>query len=1068
MRKLTISVILAIPLLAFLFLATTAKTQIIYLEGEWKIRIGGDTPDGGAFSDTIALPGSMQAQGYGNDISADTKWIGTLKNTSWLKHSGKQPDGSFKVAGWLQPKKHYVGKAWYRRTINIPKDWKGNTVILFLERPHTTTTVYLDGKKIDSIDSLSTPHIHELGKPAPGKHGLAICVDNDLPAPVGKNAHCVTDHTQTTWNGIVGKIELRAVPDKRIDCVMAFPDAKKKNLRLKILFAGKGQGGKVQISIKPPKGCGEPKELAVAVPGEGKSEIETTVGFEKIALWDEFDPNIYKINAVLTGPKGTKQFYHTSFGFVDRKIENQQFVINGRPTLMRGTLDCASFPLTGYPSMDVKYWRRVFEVCKSMGVNHIRYHSWTPPEPAFAAADEVGIYLQCEHAWTNVGNKELQQYVEKETERVFKRFGNHPSFMMAAYGNEPGGGRKGSPWLSEWVDKARKLDGGRRFYTSAAGWGNTENSDYYDVMRGMRVYPWGAGLNSSINKNAPEFASDFSATTAKTPSKPYMGHESGQWCVYPDFDEMKLYTGFLKPENYWIFKRNLQDNKLFDRWKTFFDASGKLQTLCYKFEIEKLRRTKGCGGYQLLGINDFPGQGTALVGAVNVFWKVKSYTSPEEYRRFNGPTAILARLPKLVFAAGGKTTFPIDVSHYGKEAMDSPTLAWSVESIDGKTERSGERKLGGVPLGLSVAVKDFTLDTAGLAAPGQHRLRLSIKGTGIENAYDFWVYPKDAGKSDPKGVVVATNVAAALAALAEGRKVLLVPSPAATAQPAERKPVVGFSTIFWNTVWANRQPPTVMGVYPDPKHPLFKNFPTENHSDFQWWYILSKVENPLWLDKWRRGVKPLLGLVDDWFTCRNLALLAEAKVGKGSLLLCAIPIAEPAENNLPLNQLRDAVLEYMSSDAFAPKEEMSPEQLKALVLDIPPAIPVAKVSGEADPRYPAKNACDGNAGTLWSAPGKKSPYPHALIFELAKPAKPSVAVITQRADSKHGKPLKLEIYLGDGGKEWGKPVASATLGDGSNIVDIKAGSPAKFVKVVFTEPRKKNDKTAVIAEISFH
>jgi hypothetical protein len=259
-----------------------------------------------------------------------------------------------------------------------------------------------------------------------------------------------------------------------------------------------------------------------------------------------------------------------------------------------------------------------------------------------------------------------------------------------------------------------------------------------------------------------------------------------------------------------------------------------------------------------------------------------------------------------------------------------------------------------------------------------------------------------------------------------------------------------------------------MGVYPDPKHPLFKNFPTQNHSDFQWWYILSKVENPLWLDKWRGGVKPLLGLVDDWFTCRNLALLAEAKVGKGSLLLSAIPIAEPAENNLPLNQLRDAVLEYMSSDAFAPKEKMSPEQLKALVLDIPPAIPVAKVSGEADPRYPAKNACDGNAATLWSAPGKKSPYPHALIFELAEPAKPSVAVITQRADSKHGKPLKVEIYLGDGGNEWGKPVASATLGDGSNIVAIKAEAPAKFVKVVFTEPRKKNDKTAVIAEISFH
>jgi len=571
-------------------------------------------------------------------------------------------------------------------------------------------------------------------------------------------------------------------------------------------------------------------------------------------------------------------------------------------------------------------------------LNHVRYHSWTPPEVALTAADEAGIYLQCENAWANVSNKKLQDYIMQETACVIKRFGNHPSFILVAYGNEPGGVKRrkakngnGKAWLKEWVDFVRTVDENRKFYTSAAGWGETENSDYYDIMRGMRVYPWGAGLRATINANPPEFTSTFNETTKKDSTKSYIGHETGQWCVFPDFDEMDLYTGFLKPENFWIFKQNMKENHLFGKWKDFFNASGKLQTLCYKFEIEKLRRTKGCGGYQLLGINDFPGQGTALVGPVNVFWKVKSYTSPEEYRCFNGKTAILAKFTKFIYDAGETVVCDIDISHFAKEPILNTELDWEIKNGLGKTVKSGLEKITEIPLGLSNIVKSLNIPTAGLTVPEQYMVEFAIKDTDIKNHYNIWIYPKEEETANIADIIITDDLKKALANLAEGKKVLFVPGSSNIAQPKERVPVLGFSTIFWNTVWANRQPPTIMGVETDPTHPLFANFPTENFSDYQWWYIINKTSKPLWLDNAPTELKPIVNIIDDWFTNRRLALVIEGKVGQGKLLMTSIPIATVSEkSSRVLKQFRNAIIQYMNSDKFNPTQEITEKCLTQL------------------------------------------------------------------------------------------------------------------------------------------
>lgn len=909
------------------------------LSGAWSVQLKDAT------ASPVELPGSLQTQGLGDDVDEHTRWVGKLQDTSWLPNASIQQDGSFKVAGWLQPKKHYVGPARYRRSVTIPDSWAGKQALITFERVHIATTVWWDEVKIGFENSLSTPHEYLLKDLKPGTHVLTVQVDNSHAASVGANAHCVSDHTQTAWNGIIGTMEMRLVPERRITDIAVFPNVADKSVRVRTYFAGEGEADNLtlRLDVLPPAGADLVKLATTACAAGDYTEITIKLG-ATITLWDEFNPELYGLSVSLLLDGVVTQTKTTRFGMVEYKVDDQRFLVNDRHTVFRGTLDCAAFPLTGYPSMDLAYWQRIFRVCKAHGLNHVRYHCWFPPEVALQAADEAGVYLQCEHAWTNpTENEEIGVYLHRETERVLRRYGNHPSFAMHAYGNEPGGGEETHRWLHEWVDCSRALDEHRRLYTSAAGWGNTPNSDFYDIMNGMRAYPWSAGLESTINRDAPSFASDYRETTQSEPHMPFVNHEGGQWCVYPDFNEAQKYTGFLQPKNYEIFQQNLVANHMGDLAEDFLMASGRLQTICYKYCIEKLLRSPGCGGYQMLGLNDFPGQGTALVGALDVFWDTKPYTSAEEYRQFGGVTVPLARFPKVVFRQTETPCLAIDIAHYGAAPMADVSVTWAIATPAGEVVTTGLLKQGHIPLGLSSLRDEYRLDLSLLGAPAQYRFVVSIDGTSISNHWDFWLYPDPPAEQVGK-VKISRHKAEALRLAQAGETVLLVPEADAINTPEARPPVLGFSTIFWNTVWSSRQAPTTMGILCDPKHPIFSQFPTEYHSNYQWWYLINKAsEKPLLLDGQDAAFRPVVRVIDDWFTNYRLGLVVEAAVGKGRLLITPIDICEEQPEQIVLNQFRASVLAYMNSDAFAPATSITEEQLGRMILDVPDGPPEGDV-----------------------------------------------------------------------------------------------------------------------------
>jgi hypothetical protein len=420
------------------------------------------------------------------------------------------------------------------------------------------------------------------------------------------------------------------------------------------------------------------------------------------ALWDEFTPNLHPLLVELS----TGDVKSESLGLRQISTEGTQFLINGRKTFIRGTLECCIFPKTGHPPTDVESWRRIIRIAKAHGLNLIRFHSWCPPEAAFLAADELGFYYHVETAsWANTSttlgdHKPVDEWLYREADRILKAYGNHPSFILMPYGNEPGGDHH-AQFLAKWVEHWKTADP-RRLYTSASGWPELAENQFH-VTPNPRIQAWGQGLKSRINAQPPETTTDYRDYIIKR-SVPVISHEIGEWCVYPNFDEIPKYTGYLKPKNFEIFRDSLGAHHMSGLAHKFLLASGKLQALCYKDEIESALRTPGMGGFELLDLHDFPGQGTALVGVLDPFWDEKGYITAAEFHRFCNSTVPLARLGKRVFNNSENLRADIEVAHFGPAPLENAYVSWSLLSNTGEVDASGQLRPGTIPIGNAIAL----------------------------------------------------------------------------------------------------------------------------------------------------------------------------------------------------------------------------------------------------------------------------------------------------------------------------------------------------------------------------
>ena len=862
----------------------------------------------------------------GDDITLKTKWTGSIYDSSFYYNPRmakyRQP-GNIKLPFWLTPPKHYTGAAWYQKQVTIPQSWSGQRIVLQLERAHTETRVWVDGVELGMQNTFVVPQNFDLSSAlAPGKHTISLRIDNSIKAiNVGQDSHSLTDHTQGNWNGAVGKLTLTAGSKIYFDDIQIFPDLKQKVAHVKLYIkttALDGQNAKVIVSAKSFNTSTIQQIPAVSknasLQGDTEVDMDLPMG-NNFLTWDEFNPALYLLNAKLSVGNATDE-KQLQFGMREIKAVGNQFQINGRPLFLRGTVNNCEFPLTGYAPMDVASWDRIFAIAKAHGLNHMRFHSWCPPEAAFIAADKAGFYLHVEGpSWANHGtsigdNKPIDQFIYDETNRMAKVYGNYASFCMMAYGNEPRG--KQEAYLGKFVNYWKAKDS-RRLYTGAAvggSWPVIKENEYMARAGNVRGLSWG-GL--------PESSSDF-AKGIEQFTVPFVVHEMGQWCVYPDFNEIKQYTGVYKAINFELFQEDLADRGMADQAEQFLMASGKLQALCYKMEIEKELRTPGMAGFQMLSLNDYPGQGTALVGVLNAFWGEKGYISPKEFARFCNAVVPLARIPKFVYNNTETFTAAAELFNYSASKLNNAKISWRINDDKGNTIAKGNFDPKTYDIGNCLPIGNISLPINNIKTPNQHNLEIAVDNSIYANDWNFWVYPAVQPQITNDAIYYCTSLdQQAEDVLNKGGKVFLN----AAGKVVKGKDVVEYFTpVFWNTSWFKMRPPHTLGILCDPKSPAFAAFPTSYHSDLQWFDITNKAQVML-LEDFPAGFKPLVQPIDTWFLNRRLALVFEAKVGKGKLIVSSANLSATLDDNHPASkQLFASLQQYMQSDKFNPSYQV--------------------------------------------------------------------------------------------------------------------------------------------------
>lgn len=892
------------------------QAPVISLAGAWTFRL--DPQDVGkreawadeAFTDPISLPGSTDENGYGH------------KTTEVERDRLSRPY-------------EYRGAAWYQRTVVIPDDWSGKRIRLFLERCHWATEVWIDGVAVGTGDSLSVPHVYDLTPVcSAGKHTLTIRVDNRVRVKVGHGAHSVTDWTQTNWNGIVGRIELQAHDSVWIGDLQVYPNVENHSVEVKTTISNatdKAVNGELVITAlgahNGRRHAVRKQQLPFRIEGESTALALTCELGPETMLWDMDHPALYTLTAVIEANTEAKAFRderQVTFGMRSIATRGTQFLLNGRPFFLRGTLECCIFPRTGYPDMQGDRWRHIMAVAKEYGLNHLRFHSWCPPSAAFEAADEAGITLQVElPVWSNDVGKdaELNAYMAAEGKRILQTYGNHPSFTMLCLGNELAGDWE---FMDRLVGEMKGSDA-RRLYTFSADYRRKRPgpvSDFYvsHTTEGGRLRIYGERMFTP-----PTTDCDYSDKVALY-SVPLVAHELGQWSVYPDYREIPKYTGVLKPRNLKAFRDSLDEHGMLEIRHRFHQASGRFSWLVYKEDIETTLRTPSFGGFQLLDLHDFPGQGTALVGLLDVFWDSKGILSPEQFRQFCAPTVVLLRMKSFTWTTDQTWSGRVQVAHYGHADLNDQSARWVIRDNRGRELGRGQLAPRDLPVGQVTTLGDIELPLKGLDDAAQCRVEVTLGANGVKNGWDFWVYPADCDTEPPQGVLVACEFDEdTRAALAAGGNVLLIKTDGPTMQKMD------FFPVFWQfNGFSNRREGRGGGILCDPEAPALAAFPTDFHSNWQW-YDLTRRSHCFDLDATDPAFEPVVWFIDDFHRNLKLGVLFETRVGRGKLLACSLDLKGDLNRRPVARQMLRGLYHYMASPAFRPQAAVKTDVLSQIL-----------------------------------------------------------------------------------------------------------------------------------------
>lgn len=955
----------------------------ILLNGKWHVVLEDGT------TGQMDLPGTLDENGIGHRDVGANQW----HPDAVLGNAAGEIDKDAPIATRFTRRHTYEGEARISRKITVP-DYGTDRLFVLAERARALRLL-VDGEAcaVFRQGTLSTPYIFELTGAAPGEHEFTFLSDNSYPG-MPKAAICyssaATDETQTNWNGILGECSMYTRPQNFIDSLRVYPRAVKKEeknkaggyvldvcvelapgakkvykdakiiLQSEALAAGELEDTQTLTEIISYSGEG------LAEAGTDKEENSKTMEIwfrdlplrENVKLWDEDEGNLYEMAVTLDNGMsaedkgGSTAECRTRFGirsFGDNG--SGRFALNGRTIFLRSEANCAEYPETGHPPMTVSEWKEILQKYRSYGINCVRFHSHCEPEAAFTAADELGMLLQPELSNWNpkdaFATEESIRYYRTELTAILKTYANHPSFVMLTLGNELQARGEGRDRMQDLVRTAKRMDPTRLYANGSNAFYGEEGcdpeSDFYTSQSCKDVVIRGtfSGMRGYLNENYPSADRTYDEAMAeirKEYQKPVFSFEVGQFEVLPDFEELESFHGISDPVNLKLIKKRVEERGLLPTWEKYVEATGELSRLAYREEIEAAMRTRELSGISLLGLQDFPGQGTALVGMMNSHLEPKPYdfARPERFREFFQECRILVKLPHYTYEAGERLIAEVEVANFGKGNIEG-VFCWTLAEKKSASENGNCEPAEIKSKNTVIATGEDTEIT--ICRPGSYTevgsldipldfvekntaLTLKVRIGDCISAYPIWVYRKTTPVCPENVYETRAFDVKTREILQNGGRVYLSPDADKESLPNSIK--TQFTTDFWSVgTFADQE--GGMGQLIDTEHPIFKEFPTDFHTDWQWWIMASKRAVIL-----PHPMKMIITEMDSYAFLRPMAQLIEFRCLKGKVLLSTMELHK-SQQYPEARALQAAIYTYLSGENFEPAEELTEEELSTLV-----------------------------------------------------------------------------------------------------------------------------------------
>jgi len=955
----------------------------ILLNGKWHVVLEDGT------TGQMDLPGTLDENGIGHRDVGANQW----HPDAVLGNAAGEIDKDAPIATRFTRRHTYEGEARISRKITVP-DYGTDRLFVLAERARALRLL-VDGEAcaVFRQGTLSTPYIFELTGTAPGEHEFTFLSDNSYPG-MPKAAICyssaATDETQTNWNGILGECSMYTRPQNFIDSLRVYPRAVKKEEK------NKAGGYVLDVCVELAPGAkkvykdakiilqsealaaGELEDTQtlteiISYSGEGLAEAGTDkeenpktmeIWFrdlplrENVKLWDEDEGNLYEMAVTLDNGMsaedkgGSTAECRTRFGirsFGDNG--SGRLALNGRTIFLRSEANCAEYPETGHPPMTVSEWKEILQKYRSYGINCVRFHSHCEPEAAFTAADELGMLLQPELSNWNpkdaFATEESIRYYRTELTAILKTYANHPSFVMLTLGNELQARGEGRDRMQDLVRTAKQLDptrlyanGSNTFYGEE---GCDPESDFYTSQSCKDVVIRGtfSGMRGYINENYPSADHTYDAAMAeirKSYTKPVFSFEVGQFEVLPDFGELESFQGISDPVNLKLIRKRVEERGLLPVWKKYVEATGELSRLAYREEIEAAMRTRELSGISLLGLQDFPGQGTALVGMMNSHLEPKPYdfARPERFREFFQECRILVKLPHYTYEAGERLIAEVEAANFGKRNIEG-VFCWTLAGKKSVSENGNCEPAEIKSKNTVIATGEDTEIT--ICRPGSYTevgsldipldfvekntaLTLKVRIGDSISAYPIWVYRKTTPVCPENVYETRAFDVKTREILQNGGRVYLSPDADKESLPNSIK--TQFTTDFWSVgTFADQE--GGMGQLIDTEHPIFKEFPTDFHTDWQWWIMATKRAVIL-----PHPMKTIITEMDSYAFLRPMAQMIEFRCLKGKVLLSTMELHK-SQQYPEVRALQASIYTYLSGENFEPAEEITEEELSMLV-----------------------------------------------------------------------------------------------------------------------------------------